>query len=344
MSATYQPVLWNRQKRLYDLVMLGLIVLFLSVFISVSLVFFGDIITTETLIIRATGSLAITMLHVILMIGPLARLNKRFLPLLYNRRHLGVTMFLVASVHGVFSLIQFHSMGNENVFVSLFTANTNYDGLAQFPFQTLGFFALLILFLMAATSHDFWLKNLSPKVWKALHMMVYVAYAFLIMHVMLGVIQMEKSSIVVILLGMGMLAIIALHLIAGYRQIQWGKLQQQLEKEGFVKVCHPSDIPDDRAKFVQIKGEAIAIFKYNNQLSAVHNFCKHQNGPLSEGKVVDGCITCPWHGYQYLPHNGTSPPPFTEKVNTYHLKMWDGFIWVNPNPEPEGTAIEPLRI
>ena len=26
---------------------------------------------------------------------------------------------------------------------------------------------------------------------------------------------------------------------------------------------------------------------------------------------MDGCITCPWHGYQYLPHNGQSPPPFT---------------------------------
>ena len=32
----------------------------------------------------------------ILSIGPLARLDRRFLPLLYNRRHLGVTMFVLA--------------------------------------------------------------------------------------------------------------------------------------------------------------------------------------------------------------------------------------------------------
>lgn len=25
--------------------------------------------------------------------------------------------------------------------------------------------------------------------------------------------------------------------------------------------------------------------------------CKHQNDPLGEGKIVDGCVTCPWHGY-----------------------------------------------
>lgn len=24
--------------------------------------------------------------------------------------------------------------------------------------------------------------------------------------------------------------------------------------------------------------------------------CSHASGPLSEGDVVDGCVTCPWHG------------------------------------------------
>mgnify|MGYP003753304843 CR=1 FL=1 len=48
----------------------------------------------------------------------------------------------------------------------------------------------------------------------------------------------------------------------------------------------------------------------------MHNVCKHQMGPLGEGKIIDGCITCPWHGYQYLPANGQSPPPFTEMVKT----------------------------
>lgn len=344
MSATYQPVLWNRQKKIYDWTMFGLILLFLAVFIGVSLAFFGDKITGETLVIRAFGSLAITMLHVILMIGPLARLHKKFLPLLYNRRHLGVTMFFMASIHGVFSILQFHSMGDLNPLVSLFTSNVNYASLAEFPFEVLGFFALVILFLMAATSHDFWLKNLSPKVWKTLHLSVYLAYAMLIFHVMLGVIQLEKSPLIVVLLGIGMLTVIFLHLAAGYRQKQLGHLKEKIEKDGFVKVCTPDDIEDNRAKLVHLNGESIAIFKYENKLSAINNFCKHQNGSLSEGKFVNGCITCPWHGYQYLAHNGSSPPPFTEKVGTYHLQLIDNEIWVNPTPEPEGTAIEPILL
>jgi hypothetical protein len=33
----------------------------------------------------------------------------------------------------------------------------------------------VILFLMAATSHDFWLGFLTPPIWKALHMALYAA-------------------------------------------------------------------------------------------------------------------------------------------------------------------------
>ena len=344
MSATYQSVLWNRQKKRYDIVMLLFMVLYLGVFIGVTLAKYGDVMTGETLIIRATGSLAIVMLHIILMIGPLARLNKKFLPFLYNRRHLGVTMFLVAAIHGVFSLLQFHSMGDTNAFVSLFTANVHYGSLTLFPFQTLGFFALIILFLMAATSHDFWLKNLTPKTWKTLHMLVYLAYALLIMHIMLGVIQLETAPSSVIGLFIGMITIIGLHLTAGYRQLKAGKITESQLDNDFVSVCHIDDIQENRAKLFIIREESIAIFKYEGKLSAINNFCQHQNGPLSEGKFVDGCITCPWHGYQYLPENGSSPPPFTEKVATYHLKLENGYIWVNPKPEPEGTHIDAIVI
>ena len=44
---------------------------------------------------------------------------------------------------------------------------------------------------MAATSHDFWLHNLTAPVWKTLHMGVYVAYALIVLHVIFGVLQGE---------------------------------------------------------------------------------------------------------------------------------------------------------
>jgi nitrite reductase/ring-hydroxylating ferredoxin subunit/DMSO/TMAO reductase YedYZ heme-binding membrane subunit len=340
MATGYKAVLWNRQKKQYDLVMLVGIVLFLIVFIGSHFILQPEV-TIETLIIRSTGILSLIMLHIILCIGPLSRLDDRFMLLLYNRRHMGVTMAIFALIHGAFSIIQFHSWGNVHPLISLFTSNTHYGSIMRFPFQPLGFFALLILLLMAATSHDFWLKNLGPKVWKSMHMMVYVAYGLLLMHVMLGIVQLEQSPVFIILLGTGMLTLIGLHLLAAF---QSARGTQIIEAEsGFVPVCNVEDIEDNQAKMVVIGRENIAIFKYDGKLSAVDNACKHQNGPLGEGRIVDGCIVCPWHGYQYHPEDGCSPPPFQEKVATYELKLEGNTVCVNPIPKAEGTMIEALN-
>ena len=338
MSTGYTAVGWNRQKKLYDWFIVGFCVLYLTAFILITALINQDY-TFETVLIRSTSTLAVLLLHVILSIGPLARMNMKFLPLLYNRRHLGVTMFCMAAVHGGFSIFQFHALSNVNPFVSLFISNTNFFSLSGFPFQLLGFLALSIFFLMAATSHDFWLHNLSPKVWKTLHMFVYLAYFLIVMHVMLGVIQYETHPVFVLLLGAGALCLISLHLMAGMREVKKDNEKFSLPKEGFVKICSVNEFEESRAKIFCIDEERIAVYRHENKLFAIHNVCKHQGGPLGEGKIIDGCITCPWHGYQYLPHNGQSPPPFTEKVNTYDVRIEDAQVWLNPKPFAEGTEM-----
>jgi len=335
MSTSYTTVQWSGRKKKYDLTFLAFMVFYLLIFSSLHL-FFNPLVSIETLLIRATGTLAFLMLHIILAIGPLCRINNRFLPLLYNRRHLGVTMFFIALIHGLFNLIMFHALGDTDPITSLFTANPNYDSFRNFPFQILGFIGLLILFAMAASSHDFWLKNLTPKVWKSLHRLVYLAYALIVGHVVLGVgVENGGLSSIVVLVGASVLLV--LHFLAARKnQLQQLK-SQHLAAKGFYEVCSLQDIKEDRAKIVKVAGETIAIYKYEGQLSAVNNFCKHQGGPLGEGKIVDGCITCPWHGYQYAPHNGQSPPPFTEKIATYDVQVVGGNVLVNPTPYPEGT-------
>jgi methionine sulfoxide reductase heme-binding subunit len=335
MSASYTAVGWNRQKKHYDWFLFGFCVLYLASFVIVTAVTNPDY-TFETALIRSTSTLAFLLLHVILSIGPLCRLSPRFLPLLYNRRHLGVTMFTIALVHGSFSIFQFHALGNVNPFVSLFTSNTQFNSLSQFPFQALGFFALIILFLMAITSHDFWLHNLSPKVWKTLHMFVYLAYLLIILHVMLGAIQYETNAVFIVMLAIGSGWLIVLHLIAGNKEVSKDNIDYPLQQEGFTYVCEVDEITDNRAKIFCIEKERIAVYKFENKLYAIHNVCKHQGGPLGEGKIIDGCVTCPWHGYQYLPNNGQSPPPFKEKVSTYDIRIEGTKVWLNSTPYPEG--------
>lgn len=342
MGLDYQLVLWNKYKKTYDKIIVASMLFYIIVFAIVTLVFNSET-SVETLVIRAFGSLAIIMLHVILVIGPLARLNTRFLPILYNRRHLGVLMFIAAFIHGGFSMFQFHALGDVNPIYSVFTSNMDYGSLTNFPFQVLGFFALLILFVMASTSHDFFLGNLSAKVWKRLHMMVYLAYALSIAHVFLGAFQQETSPFTIGIMAIGFVIVASLHLITAFKERKIDNTKTE-EKEGWLEVCNISEIEEDRAKIFTIANERVAIFKYEGKLSAIHNVCKHQGGPLGEGKIIDGCITCPWHGYQYLPSNGQSPPPFTEKVATYELKLKGEIVYINPEAFDEGTEVKPCKI
>jgi len=343
MSLQYQAVGWNRQKRIYDSVLTAGVVLYLGIFVGVGALLYPTA-TAETLLIRGFGTLALLLLHVVLCIGPLCRLDPRFLPLLYNRRHLGVTMFLIALVHGVFSLIQFHALGDVSPVVSLFISNTRFESLANFPFQLLGFAALLILFVMAATSHDFWLHNLSAPVWKRIHMMVYFAYALLAAHVVLGALQSDTNAWLAVLLGIGMFTVTVLHLLAAAKERRIDRLVATSAAEGFVEVCRVDHIPEKRAKIVSLGGERVAVFRYDGKISAVSNVCRHQNGPLGEGRIIDGCITYPWHGYQYLPDSGASPAPFTDKVPTFRTKIAGERVLVHPCAHPPGTRIEPALI
>jgi len=342
MALEYKLVIWNTFKKQYDKIIAISMLSYIIVFALLTFALNSET-SIETLLIRAFGSLALILLHIILAIGPLSRLNNKFLPLLYNRRHLGVSMFLATLIHGGFSMFQFHALGDTNPIYSLFTSNMDYGSLRNFPFQVLGFLALLILFVMASTSHDFFLANLSAKVWKRLHMMVYFAYALIIGHVFLGAFQQETSLFSTGFLILGFIIICSLHLVTAFKELKIDNLKTDAV-EGWLKVCHIDDIEDDRAKIFTVGNERVAIFKYDGKLSAIHNVCKHQGGPLGEGKIIDGCITCPWHGYQYLPHNGQSPPPFTEKVATYQLQLNDNIVYIKPKALAEGTEVEPIYI
>jgi len=347
MSHGYVAVNWNRRKVIYDACVWAGIAVFVGVFVAASFAMHGGgdipgataaagtetaarIETTPSAItiwMRALAACGFWMLTVILCIGPLARLDRRFLPLLYNRRHFGVSLFAVALIHGALAVYWYHSFGVLNPIVSVFTSG------GALPFQAFGAVALALLFLLAATSHDYWNAALGAT-WKALHMLIYPAYALVIAHIALqGGDGLPPSVAVASVLVVG-----GLHLAAAFSKRD-GVAALDGPEAGWVDAGDWRDIPDNRARMVTVAGgERIALFRYAGKLAAVSNVCRHQAGPLGEGRVVDGLITCPWHGYQYRPEDGCSPPPFAEKIATYRLKVERGRVWLDPNPLQAGAA------
>ncbi|HEY2135498.1 MAG TPA: Rieske (2Fe-2S) protein [Xanthobacteraceae bacterium] len=343
MSVGLRAVQWNRDKLVYDGIVLACVGLYVATYVTIGWVTDPpEKLPDEIdLWIRATGSGAFFMLTAILSIGPLARLDRRFLRLLYNRRHFGVLTFLVVVVHFGF-LLDWYVVQNAlpNLPVEL-TKWQDYAKFIDFPFKALGLAALLILFLLASTSHDFWLMFLTPRVWKFLHMMLYVAYGLVVMHVALGHMQDERSPLVPLMLIGGFGTVAALHLVAGWRERKTDlKLTDgaMAPGAGWLTVGPLSSIPDQGARIVTApRGERIAVFRDGRQIGAVTNLCAHQNGPLGEGRIIDGCITCPWHGYQYRLVDGCAPPPFTEKLVTFRIRVERGMVEVDPTPLPPGT-------
>jgi len=357
MSHTYLAVNWNRRKLAYDACIWLGIAAFIAAFVTVSALPAGDTVTATvagdtvtgitvtdtvtnitvtdtvtgktiatpsaiTIWLRALASCGFWLLTVALCVGPLARLDRRFLPLLYNRRHLGVSLFAVALAHGALAIYWYHAFGVVNPLLSVFTSG------GAWPFQAFGAVALVLLFLLAATSHDYWNAVLGAA-WKALHMLIYPAYALIVLHIVLQGDGAAMAAVSVVLVS-------GLHLAAAFSR-------------STVTACDATGdwldagdwraIPDGRARIISVGGgERIALFRFDGKVAAVSNVCRHQAGPLGEGRIVDGLITCPWHGYQYRPEDGCSPPPFTEKIATYRVKIEGERVLVQPTPLPAGTA------
>jgi nitrite reductase/ring-hydroxylating ferredoxin subunit/DMSO/TMAO reductase YedYZ heme-binding membrane subunit len=337
MSVGFRAVQWNRAKLVYDAILVAGTALFIAGFIMVGAAIERPQAQPEWigLYIRACGSCVFLMLTIILMIGPLARLNRRFLPLLYNRRHFGVLTFLVACLHVWFMLDWYLVQGLLPTLLPELMNTADYAKFIGFPFKLLGIAALTILFLMAATSHDYWLAFLTPPVWKGLHMLVYLAYSLVMMHVALGAMQNNRHVLVPILFGGAFVVVTLLHLLTGWRERRHDK---GVAHDGWIVVGPPQSIPDKAARIVTAPdGERIAVFRDGVQIGALTNLCAHQNGPLGEGRIVNGCVTCPWHGYEYRLADGCAPPPFTEKLATYPVRINRGIVEVDARPLPPGT-------
>jgi nitrite reductase (NADH) small subunit len=88
---------------------------------------------------------------------------------------------------------------------------------------------------------------------------------------------------------------------------------------GWVCVGTPDDVPVLEGRRVVLDdGRAVAVFRLPGGWAAVDAACPHQGGPLQDGIVGDGCVTCPLHGRRYA---------FAELVR-HEVDERDGRLWL----------------
>lgn len=348
MSANYKPVGWTRTKLVYDGVLVVGICLYIGAYVRLAPQTRPSALHLDeaSLLIRAYGTCAFILLSLVLCIGPLVRLDRRFVPLLYNRRHFGVLTCVVAGAHLMAVIDWYLAFSPLDPWVALFAVDSRFDALRGFAYMPFGIAAFMILLLLAATSHDFWLNFLTPPVWKVLHMSIYAAYGLVIVHVAFGAFQDARGIAVPALLLCSATIVVSLHIAAGWIEHRREALSQvQADDTSWIKVGPVDQLPEGRGLIVALpSGAMAAVFRHEGGISATSNLCAHQNGPLGEGRVRGGRIICPWHGYEYCVVSGRAPAPYTEKIATYRTRVVSGQILLDPVANPPGTQAEPAAL
>jgi nitrite reductase/ring-hydroxylating ferredoxin subunit len=55
---------------------------------------------------------------------------------------------------------------------------------------------------------------------------------------------------------------------------------------------------------VELGGRPFRVLDLDGELVVHSTVCPHLLGPLDEAELVDGMVTCPWHGYRFDPRSG----------------------------------------
>ena len=124
------------------------------------------------------GFISIGLLYVAMLASPLTKVIPDLVikePYSHARRAIGVAAFYYAFLH---------------VYLSFFQQLGGFAGVSYFDAKynvalLLGIVALVILFVMTATSLDWAIKVMHFKNWKLLHRLVYIAGLAILLHVML---------------------------------------------------------------------------------------------------------------------------------------------------------------
>ncbi len=104
-----------------------------------------------------------------------------------------------------------------------------------------------------------------------------------------------------------------------------------------------ADLAIGHVKTVVVGGRALAVTRTDDGYGVLDNRCPHQHGPLGEGHIEDGCLICPWHGYEYHPLTGQPPEGYGDEATVFQSEMrQDGLHVGLPVREHQPTLMDQM--
>jgi len=100
----------------------------------------------------------------------------------------------------------------------------------------------------------------------------------------------------------------------------------------YVCVAARRELERDSAIEVRVGAYDVALFDVGGELFAIENSCPHQGGPLVEGSVEEGVVTCPWHAWRFDLRTGCMTLGDFARVPRFAVQVEAGAIWISEEP------------
>ena len=99
--------------------------------------------------------------------------------------------------------------------------------------------------------------------------------------------------------------------------------------DGYVAVADSASLAENAMACVRAGDAHVLLVRQHGQLHALAHSCAHLGGPLSEGTLHDGSVTCPWHGSTFRLEDGrVLNGPSTHDQPRYQVREKNGKIEV----------------
>ena len=86
---------------------------------------------------------------------------------------------------------------------------------------------------------------------------------------------------------------------------------------------------------IDLAGMPVLLVRDGGEIFAMANRCNHRGGPLDEGELSDGCVTCPWHGSRFELRNGDlARGPAASPQPSFETRVHNGRIEIRQATDP----------
>ncbi|MGD6978109.1 MULTISPECIES: Rieske (2Fe-2S) protein [Citricoccus] len=98
-------------------------------------------------------------------------------------------------------------------------------------------------------------------------------------------------------------------------------------------VLDAAELTPGAHRVVQAGPVSVLLVRDAEGITALDSVCSHMGGPLEEGTIADGCVTCPWHGSTFrLEDGGIVRGPASVPQPAYEARVRDGRVQVRARP------------